>query len=62
MSAVKGMESVPSVCVCVCLTVSALMAEPFDVQTQSLVEALTLIISRMNSKVKVIGQSSRSPG
>ncbi len=50
--------SVPSVCVCVCvcLSVSALTAEPFDIQTQNLVEALTLIIFRMSSKVKVKGQ------
>ncbi len=45
-----------SVCVCVCQLVSALTAEPFDIQTRNLVEALTLIISRMSSKVKVIGQ------
>ena len=43
-SAVEGMESVPSVCVClsVCLSVSALTAEPFDVEAQNLVEALTM--------------------
>ena len=45
----------------VCLSVSGLTAEPFDIQTQNLVEALTLIISRISSKVKVIGQRSRSP-
>ncbi len=54
------------VCVCVsvsvCLLVSALTAEPFDIQTRNLLEALTLIISQMSSKVKVIGQRSRSPG
>ncbi len=64
-SAVEGIKSVPSVCPCVrvsvCLSFSALTAEPFDIQTQNLVEALTLN-SRMSSKVKVIGQSSRSPG
>ncbi len=47
---------------CVCLLVSALTAEPFDIQTRNLVEALTLIISRMSSKIKVICQRSRSPG
>ncbi len=57
-SAVEGMESVPSVC----LSVSALTAETFDIQTRNLVEALTLIISQMSLKVKVIGQRSRSPG
>ncbi len=63
-SAVEGIKSVPSVCVCVsvCLSVSALTAEPFDIQTRNLVEALTLQISRMSLKVKVIGQRSRSPG
>ncbi len=39
-----------------CVSVSTLTAEPFDIQTQYLVEALTLIISRMSSKVKVKGQ------
>ncbi len=58
-SAVKSVESVLSVCVCV--SVSALTAEPFDIQTRNLVEALTLIISRKSLKVKVIGQRSRSP-
>ncbi len=55
--AVEGMESVPSVCV----SVSALTAERFEVRTQNLVDACTLIISRMSLKVKVIGQRSRSP-
>ncbi len=41
---------------CVCLYVSALTAEPFDVETQNLVEALTLIMSRMSLKVKAKGQ------
>ncbi len=57
-SAVEGMELVPSVCVCV--SVNALMGELLDVRTQNLVEALTLIISRMSLKVKVVGQRSRS--
>ena len=57
-----------SVCVSMCLLVSAIPSEPFDVQTQNLVEgftltiSLTLTISRMSSKVKVIGQRSRSLG
>ncbi len=37
----------------VCLSVSALTAEPFDIQSGNLAEGLTLIISRMSSKVKV---------
>ncbi len=41
---------------CVCLSVAALTAEPFDVKTHNLVDALTLIISRMSLKVKVKGQ------
>ncbi len=53
MSAVEDMESVPSVCV----PVNALTAEPFGIQSKNLVEALTLIISWMSTKVKVIGQS-----
>ncbi len=57
VSVVEGMESVPSVCV----SVYALMAEPFDIRFQNMVEALTLI-SWMSSKVNVIGQRSRSPG
>ncbi len=54
------------VCVCVCvrvrLLVSALTDEPIDVQTQNSAEELTLTISRTSSKVKVIGQRSRSLG
>ena len=61
-SAVKGITSVPSVCVSVCvsvcLLVSALPAEPFDIPTQNLVEGLTLTISQTTLKVKVIGQRS----
>ena len=34
-SAVKSIKSVPSVCVCVCASVSSLTAEPFDVGTQN---------------------------
>ncbi len=43
VSAIEGMESALSVCV----SASALTDEIFDIQTQNLVEALTLIISRM---------------
>ena len=49
------------VCVSVCLLVSALTVEPFELQTWNLAETLSLIISRTSSKVKVIGQRSRSP-
>ncbi len=42
--------------VCMCLSVSTLMAEQFDMQTQNSVRALTLIMSRMRLKVKVKGQ------
>ncbi len=62
-SAVEGIKSVLSVCVCVrasvCSSVSALTDEPFDIRTQNLVERLTLTISRMSLTVKVIGQRSR---
>ena len=61
VSAVEGIKSVPSVCVCVCLLVSALPAEPFNMRTQNLQELLTLTTTRMSLKVKVIGQRSRSP-
>ncbi len=36
MSAVEGMKSVPSVCVC--LSVSTLMAELFDIQAQTIIK------------------------
>ncbi len=36
-----------------CLSVSTLTAEPFDVRTQNLIETLTMTISRMRLKVKV---------
>ncbi len=42
---------------CVCVSISALMAEPFDEWTQNLVEGLALSISQIASMVKVIGQS-----
>ncbi len=61
-SAVEVIKTVPSVCVCVCLSVSALTAEPCVVWSQNLAQGLTLIISWMSSKMKVIGQRSRSPG
>ncbi len=61
VSAVEGIKSVPSVCVCVCASVSSLAAELFDVRTQNLEWGSTLTISRMSLQVKVIGQRSRSP-
>ncbi len=45
-----------------CVSVSALTAEPFGVRSRNLVWELTFIISRTSSKVKVIGQRSRSQG
>ncbi len=36
-----------------CLSFSALAAEPFDIRTLNLVEALTVAISQMSVKVKV---------
>ncbi len=48
-------------CVCVCASVSSLTSEPFDLRTQNLVHALTMMISQMSSKVKVIGLRSWSP-
>ena len=41
-------------CVCLCLSVSALMAEQFDIRTQNMMEALALIISQISSKVKMM--------
>ncbi len=62
-SAVEGIKSVRCVCasvrLCVCLLVSALTGESCDVRTQNFVDKSTLAISRMSSKVKVIGQRSR---
>ena len=46
-----------SLCVCVCVCLS-LQAEPLNVQTQNLVDGLTLTISRISLKVKVMGQRS----
>ncbi len=54
-SAVEGIKSVPSVCV----SVSSLLAERFDLGPRNLVWRMTLIICRPSSKV--IGQRSRSP-
>ncbi len=42
----------------VCVSVRALLAEPFDVWTQNLVEELTLAMSQMSWKV--VGQRSKS--
>ena len=61
-SAVEGIKSIPCMRLCVYLSVSALLAELFDIQTQNLVDGLTLTISRMSPKVKVIVQRSRSLG
>ncbi len=52
----------PFVCLCVCLFVSTLTAELFDIWPRNLVQRLTLIISRTTLLVKVIGQRSRSRG
>ncbi len=43
-------------CLCVCASVSALTVDPFDANTQDLVQGSTLTISWMSSKFKVIGQ------
>ncbi len=61
-SAVEGIKSVPSVCESVCLLVSALTAQSFDLGSRNSVWGLTFIKSRPSLKVKVIGQRSRSPG
>ena len=57
---VEVIKTEPSVCVCV--SVSILMAEPFGVQSRNLVHGLTLIISWTSWMGMVIGQRSRSPG
>ncbi len=44
------------VCLCGCPCVSTLRAEPFDVWSQNLVQALTLVISWTSLMGKVIGQ------
>ena len=66
-SAVEVIESVLSVCVSVCVSasvicvsVSALTAEPFNILTRNIIWTSTRTIS--NSMFKVIGQSSRSTG
>ena len=48
------------VCLCVCLPVDALTAKPLDLGPRFLAWMLTLTLVRMDLKVKVIGQSSRS--
>ena len=48
--------------VSVCLFVSALKAELFDIWSRNLVQGLKLIMSRTGLLVKVIGQRSRSCG
>ncbi len=60
VSAVKVIKTEPSVCVCP--SVSTLMAEPFDTRSWNLVQKLTLILSSTSLMVKVMGQRSRSPG
>ena len=59
-SAVEVIKTVPSVCVCVCLSVclfvSALTAEPFDIGSRNLAQGLTVMISWTSSMVKVKGQ------
>ncbi len=51
-----------SVCVCVCLCVTTLTAKRTDIQTRISVCRSSGRISRSSSKVKVIGQGSRSLG
>ena len=64
VSVAEVIETEPFVCVCgcVCLFVSTLTAELFDIWSRNLVQRLTLIISRTSLLVKVIGQRSRSRG
>ena len=50
------------VCVCVCLSVTTLTSERTDIRTWFLVCRSSGRISRSSSKVKVVGQRSRSPG
>ena len=49
-------------CICVCASVSALTAEPFDIWSLNFVQGWTLITSQTGLLVKVIGQRSRSRG
>ena len=58
---VRGYRNGP-VRVCVCLSVSTLTAEPFDVWSRYLVQGLILMTSWPGLMVKVIGQRSRSQG
>ena len=61
-SAVEVIETELSVCLCVsvCPCVNTLTAELIDVQSQTLVQGLTLMTSRTSSMFTVIGQRSRS--
>ncbi len=59
-SAVEGIKSVRSVCLCVCPLFSAITGEPFNVRTWNSAGGMTLMTARMSVKVKVIGQRSRS--
>ena len=61
-SAVEVIESVPSVGVCVCLFVNALKSEVFNIGTWNLVCGTSVTMTQTSSKVKVIGQRSRSRG
>ena len=38
---IEGIKLVPSVCLSVCVSVSALTAEPFDIRTQNSVEGIS---------------------
>ncbi len=55
-SAVEVIESVPSVCVCVCPSVNALTAERLDVLTQNLVSGCSWSMPWMSLMAKVKGQ------
>ncbi len=57
-----GCNSFDIVCVCVCLCVTTLTAKRTDIQTCISVCRSSERISRSSSKVKVIGQRSRSLG
>ena len=59
-SAVEGIKSFPSVRLSVCLSVSTLTSERLDIRIRNLIGILTLMLYRISSKVKVIGQWARS--
>ncbi len=61
-SAVEVIESVLSVCLWVCPSVSTLTTKSFEVRTRNFACVLTWTISRSSSRVKVIGQRSKPPG